>query len=231
MGRIVLPLYTPHYRPNGHEVAVFNTSRGTIRVQLAGKDAPVTVGNFVELVARGFYDKLKFHAHKPGSVVLGGCPTTRTLGPAQVDAAARGLIRGIHPGTGDARYVVTDEWESNPNNRHLAGSLCLAHKSEPNSGSCQFYFSLAEQPEFDKMFTVFGQTVEGLDVVQTLRVGDAIESVVIEGADEEALAEAISYEPPRPKTPKEVLEELEREKTERGAAEAAAAAEEKGVTK
>ena len=35
---------------------------------------------------------MKFHAHKPGSVVLGGCPTTRTLGPAQVDAAARGMI-------------------------------------------------------------------------------------------------------------------------------------------
>ena len=71
MGRIVLSVYTPHYIPNGNEVAVIETSRGTIRVQLAGKDAPVTVGNFVELAARGFYDKLKFHAHKPGSVVLG----------------------------------------------------------------------------------------------------------------------------------------------------------------
>ena len=194
MGRIVLPVYTPHYIPTGDEVAVIETSRGTIRVQLAGKDAPVTVGNFVELAARGFYDKLKFHAHKPGSVVLGGCPTTRTLGPAQVDAAARGVIRGIHPGTGDAR-----------------------------SGSCQFYFSLSEQPEFDDKFTVFGQTVEGLDVVQKLTIGDAIVHIGIEGADEEALAEAISHELPRPKTPKEVLEELERERAER---EAAAAKEE-----
>ncbi len=71
MGRIVLPVYTPYYIPNGNEVAVIETSRGTIRVQLAGKDAPVTAGNFIELAARGFYDKLKFHAHKPGSVVLG----------------------------------------------------------------------------------------------------------------------------------------------------------------
>ena len=203
MGRIVLPVYTPHYIPTGDEVAVIETSRGTIRVQLAGKDAPVTVGNFVELAARGFYDKLKFHAHKPGSVVLGGCPTTRTLGPAQVDAAARGVIRGIHPGTGDARYTIVDEWEANPNNKHVLGSLCMAHKSDPNSGSCQFYFSLSEQPEFDDKFTVFGQTVEGLDVVQKLTIGDAIV--------------------PRPKTPKEVLEELERERAER---EAAAAKEE-----
>ena len=111
MGRIVLPVYTPYYIPNGNEVAVIETSRGTIRVQLAGKDAPVTAGNFIELAARGFYDKLKFHAHKPGSVVLGGCPTTRTLGPAQVDAAARGMIRGIHPGTGvgNHRHSLTRE--------------------------------------------------------------------------------------------------------------------------
>ncbi len=164
MGRIVLPVYTPYYIPNGNEVAVIETSRGTIRARLAGKDAPVTVGNFIELAARGFYDELKFHAHKPGSVVLGGCPTTRTLGPAQVDAAARGMIRGIHPGTGDARYTIVDEWETNPNNKHVLGSLCMAHKSEPNSGSCQFYFSLSEQPEFDEKFTVFGQVVEGLSM-------------------------------------------------------------------
>lgn len=218
MGRIVLSVYTPHYIPNGNEVAIIDTSRGAIRVQLAGKDAPVTVGNFIELAARGFYDNLKFHAHKPTSVVLGGCPTTRTLGPAQVDAAARGVIRGIHPGTGDARYTIVDEWETNPNNRHVLGSLCLAHKSEPNSGSCQFYFSLAEQPEFDAKFTVFGQTIDGLDVVQELTVGDAIKHIAIEGADEDALADAIAHELPRPKTPKETLEEIERERAQREAA-------------
>ena len=188
MGRIILPLYTPRYVPNGGEVAVIQTSRGVIRVRLAGKDAPVTVGNFIELAARGFYDGLKFHACKPGSIVVGGCPTTRTLGPAQVEAAARGIIRGIHPGTGDARYTIVDEWETNPHNRHLRGSLCLAHKSAPNSGSCQFYFSLAEQPQFDDKFTVFGHVVEGLDAMDALSVGDAIESIRIEGADEEALA-------------------------------------------
>ena len=203
MGRIVLPVYTPYYIPNGNEVAVIETSRGTVRVQLAGKDAPVTAGNFIELAARGFYDKLKFHAHKPGSVVLGGCPTTRTLGPAQVDAAARGMIRGIHPGTGDARYTIVDEWETNPNNKHVLGSLCMAHKSEPNSGSCQFYFSLSEQPEFDEKFTAGAGG------------GRRDQSIVIEGADEEALAEAISHELPRPKSPKEVLEELDREREER----------------
>lgn len=57
------------------------------------------MGNFIELAAKGFYDSLKFHAKKPGSVVLGGCPTTRTMGPAQVLAAAQGPFADA-PGTG-----------------------------------------------------------------------------------------------------------------------------------
>lgn len=208
MGRIVLPLYTPRYVPNGTEVAVITTTKGTITVELDGKNAPKTVGNFIELATKGFYDNLKFHAYKPESVVLGGCPLTRTLGPAQVDSAARGLVRGIHPGVGDARYTIEDEFAGRENNKHVLGSICFAHKSDPNTGSCQFYFSLSEQPEFDDKFAVFGMTVDGLDVVQALRIGDAIKSIEIKGADEEALAEAISHETPRPEGPAEVYERL-----------------------
>ncbi|MFR8830451.1 MAG: peptidylprolyl isomerase, partial [Eggerthella lenta] len=61
----------------------------------------------------------------------------------------------------------------------------------------------------------FGQVIEGIDTVQELGVGDPIKSIDIEGADEAALAEAISHELPRPKSPKEVLEELDREREER----------------
>ena len=89
-------------------------------------------------------------------------------------AAAQGAIRGMHPGTGDARYTIIDEWEGNPRNRHVLGSLCMAHKSAPNSGSCQFYFSLGEQPEFDDKYTVFGQVTEGLEVIEQLAIGNAI---------------------------------------------------------
>ena len=82
MGRIELEIYTPGYVPKGREVAVIETARGTVRAELFGREAPVTVGNFIELAAKGFYDNLKFHARQPGSVVLCGCPTTRTMGPA-----------------------------------------------------------------------------------------------------------------------------------------------------
>lgn len=209
MGRVVLPLYTPRYVPNGNEVAVITTSKGVIKVALDGTHAPITVGNFIELAARGFYENLKFHSYRADSAILGGCPITRTLGPAQVDAAARGIIHGIHPGRGDASYTIKDEYEGKPNNHHELGSIVFAHKSDPDSGSCQFYFSLAEQPQYDDQFVVFGKTIEGLDVVQALWVGDAIEKIEILNADEAALAEAISHEPPRPeKTPTDVFREL-----------------------
>lgn len=91
----------------------------------------------------------------------------------------------------------------------------MAHKSAPNSGSCQFYFSLDEQPEFDDKYTVFGQATEGLEVIEQLAIGDAIKGIVIEGADEEALAEAIAQDTPRPPTPQEALAAIEAERAER----------------
>ena len=60
-----MALYTPEYKPNGNEIAVLTTSKGTIRVQLAGNDAPIHVGNFVELSQKGYYDGLKFHRYVP----------------------------------------------------------------------------------------------------------------------------------------------------------------------
>jgi peptidyl-prolyl cis-trans isomerase B (cyclophilin B) len=180
MTRIELPLYTPAYVPTGAERARIQTSRGLVIVELFGREAPVTVGNFIELATSGFYDKLKFHGKKADSVVVGGCPVTRGLGPAQVHAAVRGVLHGIHPGTGTARHRVIDEWEHNPRNQHLDGSLVMAHGSEPDSGSSQFYFSLATQPEFDDQYTVFGQVVEGLEVVHALNIGDVIENITIE---------------------------------------------------
>ena len=107
MAQIIKPLYTPRYVPSGEEMAVIDTNKGTIRVQLKGSDAPATVGNFVELACKGFYDGLNFHGRKEGDVVVGGCPITRALRPQQVRMAVREQLRGIHPGVGDPGYVIT----------------------------------------------------------------------------------------------------------------------------
>ena len=175
-----MALYTPEYKPTGDEIAVLHTSKGDIRVQLAGKDAPIHVGNFVELARKGFYDNLKFHRYVPGFVIQGGCPTTRELTPEQV--IKEGSRRGC--GTGNPGYSIKEEFTTNPHNEHNDGTLAMARSSAPNSAGSQFYFCLGAQPMLDSGYTVFGQALEGLDVIGSLRVGDVIESVEIENAAE-----------------------------------------------
>ncbi len=175
-----MALYTPAYQPTGEEIAVIETSKGTIRVQLAGKDAPIHVGNFVELAQKGFYDNLKFHRYVPGFVIQGGCPNTRDLDPEQVKAAEGNPFAGL--GTGGPGYTIKQEYTTNPNNKHLDGTLAMARSQNPDSAGSQFYFCLGAQPFLDSGYTVFGQTIEGLDVISQLRVGDVIEHVEIENA-------------------------------------------------
>ena len=98
-----MALYTPEYQPTGEEIAVINTSKGPIRVQLAGNDAPIHVGNFVELAQKGFYDGLKFHRYVPGFVIQGGCPNTREATPEQVAA-------GRAPGMAPFGEMTPDIW-------------------------------------------------------------------------------------------------------------------------
>ena len=173
-------LYTPAYQPTGEEIAVVKTSQGTIRVQLAGKDAPIHVGNFVELAQKGFYDGLKFHRYVPGFVIQGGCPNTRDMTSEQVARGESGP-QG-QPGTGGPGHRIKGEWKTNPNNVHEDGALAMARSSHPDSAGSQFYFCLGPQPFLDGDYTVFGQTIEGLDVIAKLRAGDVIESITIENA-------------------------------------------------
>ena len=176
-----MALYTPEYQPNGNEVAVIKTSKGDIRVELAGNDAPIHVGNFVELAKKGFYDDLKFHRYVPGFVIQGGCPNTRMLDSEQVQEAEGNPYASL--GTGGPGYCIREEYTTNPNNKHLDGTLAMARSQDPNSAGSQFYLCLGAQPFLDSGYTVFGQTVEGLDVVGSLRVGDVIETIVIENAN------------------------------------------------
>ena len=173
-----MAMYTPEYQPTGEEIAVFKTSKGTIRVQLAGKDAPIHVGNFVELARKGYYDNLKFHRYVPGFVIQGGCPNTREMTPEQVARGEAGPFG--HPGTGGPGYRIRQEFTTNPHNSHEDGALAMARSSDPNSAGSQFYFCLGPQHGLDSGYTVFGRTVEGMDVIAALRAGDVIDSIRIE---------------------------------------------------
>ena len=174
-------IYTPNYKPNGKEVAVIETSKGTIEVQLTGEFTPIHVGNFVELAQKGFYDGLKFHRYVEGFVIQGGCPNTRDLSEEEVIEAAANPYGGL--GTGGPGYTIKEEFSTNPQNFHSDCALAMARSQDPNSAGSQFYLCLGPQPMLDSGYTVFGQTLSGQDVIYELRVGDTIKSITIKNAN------------------------------------------------
>jgi peptidyl-prolyl cis-trans isomerase B (cyclophilin B) len=146
--------------------AVFDTSKGTIRVDLFEDKAPVTVANFVNLVQRGFYDGLKFHRVIDDFMIQGGCP------------------QGT--GTGGPGYRFEDE--CTPELKHDApGKLSMANAGPGTNGS-QFFITHVPTPWLDGKHTVFGAVVGDEDqaVVNAIRQGDRINSITIEG-DADAL--------------------------------------------
>jgi peptidyl-prolyl cis-trans isomerase B (cyclophilin B) len=137
--------------------AIMETAKGTINLELFDQDAPNTVKNFTDLANKGFYDGLTFHRVIPDFMIQGGCP------------------QGT--GTGGPGYKIKCETAGNPN-KHLAGSLSMAHAGKDTGGS-QFFICHSPQPHLDGKHTVFGKT-EDMDVVNAIRKDDKILSVRIE---------------------------------------------------
>ncbi|MCR8642351.1 peptidylprolyl isomerase [Paenibacillus sp. N1-5-1-14] len=129
---------------------------GEILIELFEKDAPNTVANFEKLVNDGFYNGLNFHRVIPGFVAQGGCPQGSGMGG---------------PG-----YTIN--CEINPN-KHERGTLAMAHAGR-NTGGSQFYICYEAQPHLDGGHTVFGKVTQGMDLVDTFKGREVIESVVIE---------------------------------------------------
>ena len=136
--------------------ALFETDAGNINIELFSNDAPNTVNNFTKLISEGFYDGLAFHRVIPGFMAQGGCPNTR--------AGSSGM-----PGTGGPGYKIN--CEINPN-KHLKGSLSMAHAGK-NTGGSQFFIVYEAQPHLDGVHTVFGKT-EDMDIVLILANGSKI---------------------------------------------------------
>ena len=135
---------------------IFETDKGKITFELFSNDAPNTVDNFIKLVNDGFYNGLTFHRVIPGFMAQGGCPNTRE--------GSNGM-----PGTGGPGYSI--KCEINPN-KHLKGSLSMAHAGKDTGGS-QFFIVYEPQPHLDGVHTVFGKT-ENMDVVLKLTNGSPI---------------------------------------------------------
>ena len=136
--------------------ALFETDAGTINIELFSNDAPNTVNNFTKLISEGFYNGLAFHRVIPGFMAQGGCPNTR--------AGSSGM-----PGTGGPGYKINCEINSN---KHLKGSLSMAHAGK-NTGGSQFFIVYEAQPHLDGVHTVFGKT-DDMDIVLKLTNGSKI---------------------------------------------------------
>ena len=135
---------------------IFETDSGKIEFDLFSKDAPNTVDNFTKLVNEGFYNGLSFHRVIPGFMAQGGCPNTRE--------GSSGM-----PGTGGPGYKINCEINSN---KHITGSLSMAHAGK-NTGGSQFFIVYEAQPHLDGVHTVFGKT-NNMDVVLKLKNGSKI---------------------------------------------------------
>lgn len=132
------------------------TTKGVIDLELYPDVAPVHVANFLKLIQAGFYNGLTFHRVVPEFVVQGGDP--------------EGTGRG-GPG-----YTIKAEFSDK---KHLTGTLAMARSSDPDSAGSQFYLTLAPQPGLDHDYTVFGQTIAGLDVLATIAIGDTMTKLEI----------------------------------------------------
>lgn len=184
----------------GTATVLLRTSRGDVTLELAGDAAPVTAGNFADLVQRGVYDGTVFHrvVREPVPfVVQGGDPTSKD--PA-TPKSAYGQGSFIDPTTGQARYVPLEvkfkgeeqprysRVTSNPSELlkielpHDRGALAMARSQAPDSASAQFYVALRPLPELDGRYAVFGRVVKGMDVMDAIQADDRITKAELIGS-------------------------------------------------
>lgn len=185
---------------NGKAVVNLETSRGPVQITLDGAAAPLTAGNFVDLVRRGVYDGTVFHrvVREPVPfVVQGGDPASAD---PKVSPSQYGTGSFVDPASGEARLIpleigVRDEAEPRYGQEitapsisrqlrlgHQRGAVAMARSNDPNSASAQFYVALEALPELDGRYAVFGRVTQGMEVVDRIQQGDRlVRARLIEG--------------------------------------------------
>ena len=147
--------------------AVLVTEKGPVRVRLFAEEAPETVNNFVSLARDGYFDGTTFHRVIEGFMAQAGDPTGT--------------------GTGGPGYTIKDEFH--PSLRHDKPGVLSMANAGPNTGGSQFFITYVATPWLDDKHAVFGEVVDGMDVVTSIRErdpqrdrepGDTIERVEIE---------------------------------------------------
>ena len=138
----------------GNETATINTAQGVIKIEFFPNAAPNHVKNFESLAKSGFYNGTIFHRIIPGFVIQGGDPNTKPGGTGRDQW-----------GAGGPPYTVNAEFNSIPHHR---GIVSMARSTDPNSAGSQFFIVLNDSDFLDGQYTVFGQVVQGMDVVDKI---------------------------------------------------------------
>ncbi|MGB3944916.1 MAG: peptidylprolyl isomerase [Methanothrix sp.] len=128
----------------GGKMVILETNMGDIKIQLRG-DMPITAGNFEKLASDGFYDGVVFHRVIDGFMIQGGDPTGT--------------------GRGGPGYTIKDEFSRQ--NKNSRGTISMANAG-PNTGASQFFINLVDNSYLDRMHPVFGEVVDGMDVVDRI---------------------------------------------------------------
>ena len=139
------------------KIATIETKRGTIRLQLFDDKTPKTVANFEKLVAKGFYNGLKFHRVLANFMVQTGCPNG--------------------DGRGGPGYNFADEFHKELKH-DVPGILSMANAG-PNTNGSQFFITHVATPWLDGKHSVFGKVLDGQKTVDTIQQGDVMEKITI----------------------------------------------------
>jgi len=133
--------------------AVLDTKFGKITLKFFPDVAPGHVKNFIDLAKKGVYNKTVFHRVIPGFMIQGGDPISK-------DPAKRRAYGTSGPG-----YTIPAEFSDRP---HKRGTLSMARTNDPNSAGSQFFICVADAPFLNKQYTVFGEVVSGIEVVDKI---------------------------------------------------------------
>ncbi len=134
-----------------HHAEITIKDYGTVKLELDGTVAPLTVANFCKLAGEGFYDGLTFHRIMDGFMIQGGDPTGN--------------------GTGGSGKTIKGEFSLNGVDNpisHVKGVISMARANDPNSASSQFFITVADATFLDGSYAAFGRVTEGMEILEQI---------------------------------------------------------------
>jgi peptidyl-prolyl cis-trans isomerase B (cyclophilin B) len=167
-------------RLNGKATVVMTVNGKKIAIELDGNNAPISAGNFVDLVQQKFYDGLTFHRVVKNFVVQGGDPKGNGQGGyiPKGSSSERRIPLEIKA-TGATTPTYSQPINGTAQLEHKRGAIAMARTQSPDSASSQFYFTLEDVPYLNGNYAVFGKITQGVEVLDTIKQGDKITSAQV----------------------------------------------------